>query len=60
MTIDRTENCLRIIGVHEGTGPVIDGFAAKGGVVGVHDAVNELGQLPLHQQLGLADDDRLQ
>jgi hypothetical protein len=50
VVIDGTEDGIRIVGVHERAGAVIDGFTAKGHVVRVHDAVDEANQQPAGHQ----------
>jgi hypothetical protein len=53
VVIDGTENGIRIVGVHERAGAVVDGFTAKGHVVRVHDTVDEANQQPAGHQGGL-------
>ena len=52
-----TIDSLRMIGVHEGAGAIVNGLAAEQHVVGVHHPVDEAERLPLRHQprLGLAD-----
>ena len=60
LMVDRAEHGIRIIGVHEGTGAVVDRLAGNGHVVGVHHTVDETHRLPLHHQGDLACDDPAQ
>ena len=60
LMVDRAEDSIRIIGVHEGAGAVVDRLAGNGHVVGVHHAVDEAHRLPLCQQRDLACDDPAQ
>ncbi|MOA57614.1 hypothetical protein D3C78_1818260 [compost metagenome] len=53
LPVDGTEYRLRIIGIHEGARTIINGFSAKGHIVGVHHPVNKTNQLPFGNQLGL-------
>ena len=48
--IDGTEDGIRIVGVHERTGAVIDGFTANGHIVRVHNAMDEANQQPVGYQ----------
>ena len=60
LMIDRAEDSIRIIGVHEGAGAVVDRLAGNGHVVGVHHTVDEAHRLPLRHQGDLACDDPAQ
>ncbi len=46
VVIDRAEDRLRVVFVHEGAGTVVDGLTRDGHVVRVHDAVDEAHQHP--------------
>ena len=60
LMVDRAEDSIRIIGVHEGARAVVDRLAGNGHVVGVHHAVDETHRLPLRHQGDLACDDPAQ
>ena len=60
LMVDRAEDSIRIIGVHEGAGTIVDRLAGNGHVVGVHHAVDEAHRLPLRHQGDLACDDPAQ
>ena len=48
---------MRVDGVHEGTGPVVDRLARDRDVVGVHDPMNESNEHPFGDEAGLSLDD---
>jgi len=58
--IDRAEDGGGIIGIEEGAGTVIDGFAGDRDIVGVHHAMDEADQEPAHHQIRLHRDHRLE
>ncbi len=55
--INRTEHRFRIVGLHECTGAVVDGFPGNAHIVGVHYAVDKTHAHPLRHQSCLALDD---
>ena len=58
--VDRAEHGDRVVGLHEGTGPVVDGLARDRHVVGVHHPVHEPDEHPAGQQRRLGGHDRLE
>ena len=58
--VDRAEDRGRVVGVHEGARPVVDGLAGDRHVVGVHHAVDEADEHPLRDQRRLRGDDGLE
>ena len=54
------EHRVGVVGVHEGAGAVVDGFARDADVVGVHHAVDEAHAHPLRHQPRLRRDDGVQ
>ena len=57
LAIDGAEDAAWVEGFHEGAGAVVDRLAGDGGVVGVHDAVDEAEEHPLGDQFGVTQDD---
>ena len=49
-----------MIGVHEGAGAIVDGFACDRHVVGVHHAMNEADEHPFGDEVGLARNHKVQ
>ena len=60
LPIDRAEDRLRIIFIHECTRAVIDRLAGDRHIVRVHHAVNEADEQPLRDQLCLRSNDRIE
>jgi hypothetical protein len=58
--VDGGEHHLRVIGIEEGAGPIVDRLARDRHVVGVHHAMDEAHAHPLRHQLGLRGDDRIE
>ena len=53
MMVDRTEHGRGVIGIHERTRAIVDGFAGNGHVIGIHHPVNEPHLHPTRDQRGL-------
>ena len=60
MVVDGAIDLVRVVGVHEGAGAIVDGLAGNGHVVGVHDAVDKAHPQPAGDEGRLADDHRPQ
>ena len=60
LPVDRTKDGVGVIGIHKGTGAVVDGFAGDADVVGVHDPMHKAQQHPLGNERGLAFDDTVE
>src|SRR5687768_14104937 len=58
--VDKAENGVRIVVIHERARPVVDGLARDGHVVRVHDAMDEAHAHPIRNERGLALYDRLE
>src|SRR5271163_3894352 len=60
LMVNGTEHRGGMVCLHEGAWTVIDGLSGDGGVVGVHDAMNEAEEQPLCDQVRLAGDDTIE
>jgi hypothetical protein len=55
--VDRAVDPARVIGIHKGTGAVVDGLTGDRHIVGVHHAVDEADAEPLGNEVRLCGDD---
>src|ERR1700722_2154960 len=60
MMVDRTEYLVRIVSLHKGTWPVVDGFARDRRIVGVHYAMDEAEEQPARDEGCLSRDHAIQ